>query len=123
MTLSGCSSSGGGPSSSGTATPITPADDGIGTRLVVSGQLLGVGGPAPGAPRSWPGSVSWTGPTHGTVRVHSDGRFALSLPPGRYELTGHSPRYGDSDYLCRAAHPVVVGTHGPLRVDVWCQLM
>lgn len=124
--VSGCGS---GSSSTPAAAPAhhglirpQPAHDAIGTRLVVSGHLAGVGGPAPGTPQPWPGTVSWTGPTHGTVRVRADGHFSLSLPPGHYVLTGHSPRFGDGAYACQATHPVVVGTQGPQRMDVFCQL-
>lgn len=122
LALSGCSSTESGPAASGNPTTLTPAVDGIGTRILVSGRLEGVGGPAPGAPRPWPGTVTWTGPTHGTVRVHDDGTFTLSLPPGRYHLTGHSPRYGDGDYLCQARHSLVVRKGAPAHPDVLCQL-
>ena len=49
-----------------------------------------------------------------------NGRFQLSLPPGTYELTGHSPQVmGDGQQmLCRAAKTVHVTTDKPVR-DTW----
>jgi hypothetical protein len=118
----GCSSCDGGSTADGaTPTRLHPSD-GVGSRVRVSGRLEVVGGPAPGAPRAWPGTVLWTGPTHGSVVVAGDGRFALSLPPGRYELTGHSPRYGAGDYLCRARHTLVIQPGTPAHLDVVCQM-
>jgi hypothetical protein len=121
LAVTGCSSSGSGSASVG-ALP-QHSVDGIGTRVTVTGRLEGVGGPAPGAPRPWPGTVSWRGPTHGTVTVDAHGRFALSLPPGRYALTGHSPRYGDGAYLCRASRALVVRVGAPAHLNVLCQMM
>ncbi len=100
-------------------TGITPAD----TSVVVSGHLEGVGGPAPGAPRPWQGTVTWRGSsTSGTVSTDPDGAFELALPPGHYVLTGHSPQYGDNAYLCQAGHAVVVRPGRPRQVDVLCQM-
>jgi hypothetical protein len=107
-----------GPSPS---TPPQESGDAIGTRVTVSGAVAGVGGPAPGAPRPWPGTVSWRGPTHGTVRTDGSGRFVLSLPPGRYVVTGRSPRY-DGAGVCRTVHRTVVVRRVSLHVDVLCQL-
>lgn len=119
--MSGCSS-GGGPAAADIGSPRQHTVDGIGTRVDVTGRLEGVGGPAPGAPRPWPGTVAWRGPTHGTVHIATDGRFLLSLPPGRYRVTGHSPRYGDGRYVCRATRPLVVRAGSPVHLDVLCQL-
>jgi hypothetical protein len=121
LAMSGCSS-GGRPAPAGIGSPRQHTRDGIGTRVDVTGRLEGVGGPAPGAPRPWPGTVTWRGPTAGTVHVATDGRFLLSLPPGRYQVTGHSPRYGDGRYLCRATRPLVVGAGPPVHLDVLCHM-
>jgi hypothetical protein len=124
LALSGCSSSDSGSPSTGAAptTGLTTTHDAVGTRVRVSGRLEGVGGPAPQPPRPWPGSVSWTGPTHGSVRVGHSGGFRLLLPPGRYEVTGHSPRFGDGHYLCQAPHPLVVRPGAAVHLEVICQL-
>jgi hypothetical protein len=118
----GCSSCDGGSRADGAPPTRLHAADGVGSRVRISGRLEGVGGPAPAAPRPWSGTVLWTGPTHGRVVVAADGRFALSLPPGRYELTGRSPRYGDGDYLCRARHKLVIAPGVPGHLDVLCQM-
>jgi hypothetical protein len=123
LAVSGCSSPAGRPGATGSLSEQQHGGAGVALRVDVTGRLEGVGGPAPGAPRRWPGTVSWSGPTHGTVRVGTDGRFVLSLPAGRYRLTGHSPRYGDGDYLCVAPHPLVVRTGAPAHLDVLCQMM
>jgi hypothetical protein len=92
----------------------------------VHGRLEGVGGPAPGAPRAWPGTVTLTADDGNATTVHTDadGRFhvAATSGPGHYTLTGHSPLYGDGDYLCRALHPLVVRVGAPVHLDVWCQM-
>jgi hypothetical protein len=88
----------------------------------VRGQLRTTGGPA-GAPSDrWPGTITVDGPVHTSVPTDAQGRFRLLLPPGRYRLTGHSPRYGDGRYQCRAADPLVVRAQTPTHVDVLCQL-
>jgi hypothetical protein len=113
----------GGPSpppESTDATVIT--SDGIGTRVTVTGRLTAVGGPAPGASRAWPGTVSWRGPTDGTVRTDSSGVFHLRIPPGRYLVTGHSPRYDGGAALCQAPGALVVRRGEAVRVDVVCRL-
>jgi hypothetical protein len=122
LPMFGCSPSGSGSTADGTPTARLHVMDGSGSRVRVTGRLEGVGGPAPGAPRPWSGTVEWTGPTHGSVLVAADGRFVLSLPPGRYELTGRSPLYGDGAYLCRAPYALVVGPGRPGHLDVLCQM-
>ncbi|WP_151083832.1 hypothetical protein [Nocardioides cynanchi] len=122
LALAGCGTSDSGSPAGAVTGPTTPAHDGIGARVHVSGRLEGVGGPAAQPPRPWPGTVSWTGPTHGTVRVGHDGSFTLDLPAGRYLLTGHSPAYGDGRYVCQAPHPLVVRPGAPAHLDVLCQM-
>ncbi|HUY51114.1 MAG TPA: carboxypeptidase-like regulatory domain-containing protein [Streptosporangiaceae bacterium] len=53
-----------------------------------------------------------------TTTTGKDGRFQLSLPPGTYELTGHSPQVGDGQQLCRAERTVHVTMDEPVR-DIW----
>jgi hypothetical protein len=122
LAMSGCSSPGGGPAATGVPGAPRAGVDGAAPHVAVTGWLEGVGGPAPGAPRRWPGTVSWTGSTQGTVRIGAGGRFVLSLPAGRYRLTGHSPRYGGGNYVCRAPHALVVRTGAVVHLDVLCQM-
>jgi hypothetical protein len=90
--------------------------------VTVTGHLETIGGPAPGTPRPLSGTVSWSGRSNGTVDVAADGGFALSLAPGHYELTGHSPQYGDGTYLCQSSKPLVVQRAEPAHLDVYCQM-
>ena len=56
---------------------------------VVTGKLLGVGGPPPGDVIGLPGHVTARGSAGTqTVMAGRDGRYTLSLPPGVYHLTG-----------------------------------
>jgi hypothetical protein len=89
---------------------------------VVTGHLVGIGGPAGSPTRHWPGTIHVQGPLDLDVAADAHGRFRVHLAPGRYVLTGHSPRYGDGRYLCRARHALVVTEGKPLRIDVVCQL-
>jgi hypothetical protein len=80
----------------------------------IEGRLVRVGGPSPGSPVGLPGSVvanqalvglgypTTTGPTS---------TFKLSVPTGRYTLTGSSPKVlSDGEPLaCAAEGPVIVG--------------
>lgn len=95
----------------------------------VTGQLVEVGGPPPGAPRGVAGTVRFSG--HGrtvSVATGADGHFAVALAAGTYTVTGTSPLYGDGHYQCQADGPLVVPDPGatprlgPLGVTVACQL-
>ncbi len=93
----------------------------------VTGHLYGVGGPAsvaaPPSPRPWPGSVTLTAPgVDRDVPVGADGAFSVTVPPGKYTVTGHSPLYGSGAYLCRATGPVTVTSGRTTRADVLCQM-
>jgi len=78
----------------------------------VTGVLVSAGGPAPGAPVPLPGqvvAVSTDGSRH-TATAGRSGRYRLSLPPGTYRLTGHSPmvRSEGTEMLCTGAHAIHV---------------
>ena len=90
----------------------------------LTGHLYGVGGPAPGSPRPWPGTVTLTGAGVSLeVTVGASGTYSVSVPPGRYTVTGHSPRYGSGAYLCRAAGTATVTNGHRTTADVLCQMM
>jgi hypothetical protein len=92
---------------------------------VVNGQLIRVGGPAPGLPVPLPGQIEARDGSghHYAAPVGRDGWFRLHLPPGRYLVTGHSPRIQDGKELCSAAKTVTVTKTGLLKnVDVICQI-
>ena len=89
----------------------------------LTGHLYGVGGPAPGAPRPWPGTVTLTGPgVHRDIQVGVDGGFSVLVPAGTYTVSGRSPRYGSGAGVCRAAGAATVTTGHRTRADVLCQL-
>jgi hypothetical protein len=97
---------------------VSPAAEGT-----LTGHLYGVGGPAPGAPRSWPGTVTLTGPgVHRDVQVSAAGRFSVLVPAGTYALAGRSPLYQSGTGVCRAAGPATVTTGHRTEADVLCQL-
>ena len=71
----------------------------------LTGHLYGVGGPAPGLPRPWPGTVTLTGPgVNRDVPVGASGTYSVTVPAGRYTVTGHS--------LLTAAAPTCAGQRG-----------
>jgi len=88
----------------------------------VTGLLVRVGGPAPGSPVPLPGTVVARNAAGGqfTTTTGNNGRFQLSLPPGTYRLTGHSPQVmGDGHQeLCRAVRAVHVTRSRPLH-NIW----
>ena len=57
-----------------------------------------------------------------SAQAASDGRFAISLAPGRYTAEGHAPGYGDGRGTCRALQPVVVTASHQVDVVVACQI-
>jgi hypothetical protein len=92
---------------------------------VVTGQLIRIGGPAPGLPIPLPGQIEARDGSghHYAVPVGRDGRFRLHLPPGTYLVTGHSPQIQDGKGLCSAAKTVTVTRTGLLKnVHVICQI-
>jgi hypothetical protein len=89
----------------------------------LTGHLYGVGGPAPGLPRPWPGTVTLAGPgVHRDVPVGASGTYSVTVPAGRYTVTGHSPLYGSGTYLCRAAEVATVTSGHSTKTDVLCQM-
>ena len=89
----------------------------------LTGHLYGVGGPAPGLPRPWPGIVTLTGPgVHRDVPVGASGNYAVMVPAGKYTVVGHSPLYGGGAGLCRAAGVVTVISGHTTKADVLCQM-
>ncbi len=86
----------------------------------LTGHLYGVGGPAPGLPRPWPGTVTVTGPgVHRDVPVGADGSYSVMVPAGKYTVVGHSPLYAG---LCQAAGVVTVTSQHTTKADVLCQM-
>jgi hypothetical protein len=89
----------------------------------LTGHLYGVGGPAPGSPRPWPGTVTVTGSgVHLDVPVGASGAYSVRVPPGRYTVAGHSPLYGSGTTLCQAAGLATVTSGHSTKADVLCQM-
>jgi hypothetical protein len=93
----------------------------------VTGTLIRVGGPAPGAALPLPGHVIATSSAGAqfSAAVPRDGRYRLSLPPGTYRLTGYSPLVysGGSELQCVAARTVHLATGQTAPgVDVVCSI-
>jgi hypothetical protein len=89
----------------------------------LTGHLYGVGGPAPGLPRPWPGSVTLTAAgVHRDVPVGADGTFSVVIPAGRYTVAGRSPLYQSGAGLCQAAGIATVISGHSTRADVLCQM-
>jgi hypothetical protein len=91
-----------------------------------TGMLVRVGGPPTlsGPPPSLPlpGTVIARNAAgqQFTATAGNDGRFKLSLPPGRYQLTGHSPQVwvNNQQMLCSAQDAIQVTKHRPLH-NIW----
>jgi len=98
----------------------------------VTGMLVRVGGPAtlsgPPPPLPLPGTVVARNAAgqQFTATAGNDGRFELSLPPGRYRLTGHSPQVwvNNQQMLCSAQDAIHVTKRRPLH-NIWivCSIM
>jgi hypothetical protein len=89
----------------------------------LTGHLYGAGGPSPGLPRPWPGTVTLTGPgVHRAVPVGASGTYSVMVPAGRYTVVGHGPLYGSGTGPCRAAGVATVTSRYTTKADVLCQM-
>lgn len=91
----------------------------------VTGTLI-FGGPGRIGPV--PGQVVAANSVSGqfTMTTSDDGRFRLYLPPGRYQLTGHSPKVtlNGAEVECNATHPIHVTARTTTRgIKVTCHLI
>lgn len=84
----------------------------------ITGTLVSVGGPGPGAPRPVAGDVSVTRGGKVIATVHTtDGSFSMAVPPGRYVVSG---RLGTVP--CTAPRPVDAAARGTAVVEVACSV-
>jgi hypothetical protein len=68
--------------------------------------------------------VTLTGPgVHRDVHVGAGGTYSVTVPAGRYTVTGHSPLYGSGTYLCRAAGLATVLSGHSTKADALGQMM
>ena len=110
-------------------TPAAPAPVGLAAagsapaEGTLTGHLYRVGGPAPGAPRPWPGTVILTGPgVRRAIQVGAGGGYSVRVPAGTYAVAGRSPLYQGGAGECRAAGPATVTSGHRAEADVLCQL-
>jgi len=94
----------------------------------VSGRLVRVGGPSPGAAVGVVGRVVLAAEKNGRedwMTTSSDGRFAVAVPAGIYRVAGYSPdvRSEGKELRCTAAAPVTVQAGLPAEgVEVVCNI-
>ncbi|WP_329240059.1 hypothetical protein OG417_39215 [Actinoallomurus sp. NBC_01490] len=113
-------------SGSGVSARSSPASTAGGTRTrsgTLRGHLYAVGGPAPGHRWALPGSITVSGNgTEWEVKVDSDGGYSMTMSPGRYVVTGHSPDFNDGAVPCSAPNPAQVGNGRTTTLNVYCQM-
>lgn len=104
--------------------PVSPVE----VSVTVTGDLVAIGGPAPGAARPLVGTVvahrgtATDGPVAASAPAGADGRFSLTVPPGTYELTGTSSFVDGGRGLC-VSNPITVTSSGPAtEVAVICNI-
>ncbi|MEU4155512.1 hypothetical protein [Actinoplanes sp. NPDC026670] len=106
------------------STPASPSDvvrAPAGRFVTVTGSLQQVGGPMDTPPRGIPGTIRFQA-EDGTITATTaaeTGRFTISVPTGRYVVTG-SPT--DSPQTCQASAPVTVPTDGSPDVTITCHI-
>jgi hypothetical protein len=128
--LSGCSSPGppetplAGSRGSGSASAGSASSQSVNAKGKVAGQILYVGGPAPGAPRALKrgGTVVFTGALTFKAPVHSHGVFSVRLSPGTYSITATSPVYHGGRGVCAAQRRVRVTDGSSASVKIYCQI-
>jgi hypothetical protein len=103
------------PTRTSPAPATTPALKQQGTlhgRLILSAGLH--------APFAVPGTVTVTGIARRTITVGADGRYAATLAPGVYQLTGRSPKFNSNGADCIVGHAVTVTPGSSSQADVIC---
>lgn len=98
---------------------------------VVVGVFKLVGGPPPGVSIPTGGTVIFVKVLgkHSTMvtasfSVGSTGHFTVRIPPGRYEVTGNSPKFivqGERG-LCGSVHPINIKAKERTSVFVQCDI-
>ena len=118
IVCAGCSSSVHALAATTTTVPSSPST--IVAQATISGTLERIGGP-PGPPLPLPGQVSVTGAGRTyVVAAEQDGHYSISVPAGRYTVTGRSPLYQSGTIGCVAQSPITVTAGRSIKVDVVC---
>jgi hypothetical protein len=100
------------PSSSSVSQPATLTTTTAPKLATVTGTLRMIGGPSPGVNRTVSGNVTATNQSgqRFSTTARDDGNFAMELPPGVYDIVGHSPNFGYGKYDCSPGGPVTLPT-------------
>jgi hypothetical protein len=125
LTLTACTTSGSlGPTPAHGPVSTTPSThSSLGT---IFGHLLLVGGPNGVSPTPVGGYiVAMRAPNHPLVTAHNqvvgaDGSFSVQVPPGRYFISGTSPRFGNG--TCSSDGKLTVTSGQTIVADVLCQM-
>jgi hypothetical protein len=125
LTLTACTTSGSlRPPPARSPSSTTPGThSSLGT---ISGHLLLVGGPSGVGPTPIGGYiVAMRAPNQPLVTAHkqvigADGSFSVQVPPGRYFLSGTSPRFGNG--TCSSDGKLTVTSGHTTVADVLCQM-
>ena len=97
-------------------------------KLLIEGGAIGPGGQQPGE-RPIPGTVTFTAAGHRPVQigVGASGKFSAWLPPGRYQVAGHSPDIEtvtgsgkDLEQTCSQPLSVTVSARHTAAISVVC---
>jgi hypothetical protein len=102
--------------------PESAASSQPGAPVQAHGEIVMVGGPAPGAPRPIGGArIRFVG-TDESVTTQADdrGRFSFSAKPGRYtvHLIGHAPKVNGAFFTTRPAVILVNPGAKPINLAV-----
>lgn len=124
--IAGCAAPASGGTSSGGRSSPAPIGmpSGRPATSALTGELAAVGGPAGTPRRPLSGHVTITEQTTDirlTVGTAADGRYSVALPPGTYEIVGHSWQYGNGKGLCQAEGPVRLTAYATAHADVYWQ--
>jgi len=117
LSLAGCTS---GASSDARSRATDPATRNDAKTVEVSGDFVMSGGPYPGRDVPLSGTVVFES-SHAALRVTVDdsGHFTVRVPPGRYQVTGTSPRF-QGRQPCRQRAPLEARLGGVNHVRVSC---
>jgi hypothetical protein len=91
----------------------------------LQGHLYGVGGPAPGTAKPWPGTVTISGTGyHRDISVGAHGAYSVVVPAGRYVVVGHSAHLtvNDVEAACPAPQDAQVAAGHTATLDAFCHM-
>ena len=118
LSLAGCTSGASSDARSGATHPATGNDA---KTVEVSGDFLMSGGPYPGKDVPLSGTVVFeSSDTTLRVTVGRSGHFQVSVPLGRYQVTGASPHINGGQTQCRQVAPLDARPGGVNNVHVIC---